>query len=350
MNKNTANPLTLFNTLQDQFRRQQTARNSFLETKIRIAGKVISLNFINEELQTNITRGLQHLSQNPLLKADAFFNIWDHESTQESLISAPWRESDVGRLGLIHSFCNQQFMTCYDTYSKATTLFDKDNNIGLLWFRSDKSIPEYEYSNPLRCLFHFWSRSQNMHLLHASAIGNNNGAVVISGRGGIGKSTTALNCVHFGLDYLGDDNCLIEAGSTSRVHCLYSSARIRHDGLSRVIDVDHSFESDHRNSKAKLLYFLRPQAIKQSTQQGVAIKAIIIPNITANSSTTIQPIKPVQAAMTLLPGTLYSLPGTDKTSSEFLKQLIQQAPIYKLNIGSDPKDVYRCISTLLDRV
>ena len=54
-------------------------------------------------------------------------------------------------------------------------------------------------------------------VVHAASVGTKDGAVLIVGKGGSGKSTSALACLNAGMYYLGDDYTLISNDSNPQV-------------------------------------------------------------------------------------------------------------------------------------
>ena len=90
-------------------------------------------------------------------------------------------------------------------------------------------------------------------LLHAAAVGDADGVVLLVGNGGSGKSTTSVVCSQAGLGFLADDFCLLEPGTLPRPA---STGRpsLRDDSACRVpgvevapadrLDEDHYFLVD----------------------------------------------------------------------------------------------------------
>lgn len=66
-------------------------------------------------------------------------------------------------------------------------------------------------------------------LLHAAAIGTEEGAVLITGKGGIGKSTTALSCLQSGPYYFADNYLIVRLEPEPLVYSLYCTAKLNAD-------------------------------------------------------------------------------------------------------------------------
>src|ERR1019366_3211194 len=81
-------------------------------------------------------------------------------------------------------------------------------------------------------LFHWWMESKDCQLVHGAAIGSGGEAVLITGKGGLGKSTTAVSCLTQGLQYVGDDYLVVALDPSPRVHSLYSTAKLNWDQMA----------------------------------------------------------------------------------------------------------------------
>src|SRR5690606_10227789 len=68
-------------------------------------------------------------------------------------------------------------------------------------------------------------KEHGMQLTHTGAISNGKTAVLLSGKGGSGKSTTTLACLTEGLYYLGEDYSILAPGP--EVFSIYNSAKWR---------------------------------------------------------------------------------------------------------------------------
>ena len=84
-----------------------------------------------------------------------------------------------------------------------------------------------------------WLASPTVQLIHAAAVSIDGRGVLLVGVGGRGKTTTALACARAGFSFLGDDLCVIEAGSPergfpARVHGLYATAKLNVDSRRQL--------------------------------------------------------------------------------------------------------------------
>ena len=79
--------------------------------------------------------------------------------------------------------------------------------------------------------------------------------MLLAGKGGSGKSTTALVCLHSSLVYAGDDYCLLATDDGPYVFSLYSTGKLNPDDVYRFSDLAPLNKNrDHLDSK-KALFF-----------------------------------------------------------------------------------------------
>src|SRR5690606_18578920 len=97
--------------------------------------------------------------------------------------------------------------------------------------------PWWECTFSFRILFHFWTRDLPAQLVHAGAMAKDGTGVLITGQSGSGKSTSCLNLLRAGYDYLGDDYVWIELSEQTTVYSLYQTAKIEAENLKeRFLD------------------------------------------------------------------------------------------------------------------
>ena len=61
---------------------------------------------------------------------------------------------------------------------------------------------------------------------HAAAVGQMGSGALLVGKGGSGKSTSALGSLASGWRYIGDDYCLLALNGIPQIHSLCTSAKL----------------------------------------------------------------------------------------------------------------------------
>ena len=70
---------------------------------------------------------------------------------------------------------------------------------------SSERLSLYERGKPFRVLLSVWLHDRGVQVVHAALVARGDRGVLLPGRGGAGKTTSALTCLLAGFRYLGDD-------------------------------------------------------------------------------------------------------------------------------------------------
>ena len=81
------------------------------------------------------------------------------------------------------------------------------------------------------------------------------GGVLLAGKGGSGKSTTALTCLNSELQYVSDDYCVVVAQPSPFAYNLYCTAKVRADNTHRVPHLMPTVSNGNRLGDEKALFF-----------------------------------------------------------------------------------------------
>ena len=84
-----------------------------------------------------------------------------------------------------------------------------------------------------------------MAICHAAVIGEDGVGLLIVGEGGRGKSTLALAAIGAGMDYLGDDYCLVDPQPPYRAYRLFNTAKLQVNARVQpdwIVDIEHEIE------------------------------------------------------------------------------------------------------------
>ncbi|BAQ65150.1 hypothetical protein [Geminocystis sp. NIES-3709] len=312
----------------------------------RIGNLTVKLRFAGNTLIPYLTKALEHLririSNNP----DLTILLWDSKSTGVKMPSPPWSIDDYGQDGLIQGFNNHRFCTIFRRTSIGLSMLDKENGIGIYWVKDPNTIPYWEIGAPLREIFYFWFSQYKIQLCHGGAVGKPNGGVLLVGKGGSGKSTTALACLHSELFYASDDYCLVQLEPIPRVLSLYSTGKKNVDDLDRLPFLKNiSSNTDHFEGE-KALYFIY-EYFPQKILSSFPLKTVLIPRITGKIDTNIEEASSIAGLKALAPSSIFQLPGDKRQSLKLMGNLLRQIPCFYLNLGTDIKQISEVISQLI---
>lgn len=315
---------------------------------LNIGGSVMQMRFAGTALVPQLLPALAHLVSSPQAQADVDIGIWDSVSTSIPMTPPPWSEADYLARGEIRgSDLNTAVQVAYHLGSGVLSMLHTERKTAVVWLHDAATVPYYEQAAPLRTLFHWWCAKQGQQLVHGAAVGFEYGAVLLTGKGGSGKSTTAIASLLAGLGYLGDDYVLCDLSTHgATVYSLFNSAKIDTHALTLFPQLVAQVANKDRATEEKSVVYVNnfyPERLLRSAP----LRAILIPQVTANINSYIQPIQAKAAFLALAPTTVFQLPGAREASVAFLRRLVMHLPCYQLQLGRDIAQIPQLIQTLL---
>src|ERR1700687_2215144 len=218
-------PIEYFQSVRELFARAAQAAGGCVERYYSIGGRTITLSFAGPALVPSITRALDHLAVDQKPLPELTILIWDSASTGQSMARPPWEPEALLPRGVIQGYNDERIYTAFQHGSSAVSLFDAQGDLGIFWVPTADDLVYWEKGAPLRTILHWWFSNNNRQLVHAAAIGMDGRGVLVGGKGGSGKSTTALSCLDSQLSYGGDDYSLLGFDAERIVYSLYNSAK-----------------------------------------------------------------------------------------------------------------------------
>jgi hypothetical protein len=211
------------------------------------------------------------------------------------------------------------------------------------------SYPFWEVGAPLRFILHDHFSRHGLQVVHAAAVGDDRGALLVVGKGGSGKSSTALAAAAHGLRYLGDDYCLVDPAGGA-VHTLYGTGK-----LVGAADVDRlpayrgrSFNADsfERGGSGKGV-FLVDEVCRGSLTASRQLRAIVLPRIAPDPASRGRAGSRGDALAAIFPSTVGQLPGAGPNDARNVERLVSNLPAFELQVGSDPRGAADAIREIL---
>lgn len=300
-----------------------------------IGGHRLLLRLAGEALEAGMTRAFGHLrcASGP---ADLEVAIWDSVSTG---ITLPPR---VGA-GDEEASCERVLQPGSGLFS----LLDGERGRAVLWIQDAETLPDNEVAAPLRALLHLWFRRHGGQLVHAGAVGLRRAGVLIAGRSGAGKSTTALACLRHGLDYAGDDYVLLQdAASSPRIHSLYNSAKLTPQQLETFPELATAiFNPDHDEESKPTLFVheLAPERVRRE----LPLAAILLPNVAPDRRIGVRRATPRDVVTALAPSTIFQLPDSGAQTLRKITHFASRVPSYWLDVGPDLEAVATTVRSVL---
>lgn len=346
MMKNDYLDTAAFNLLLEGFRCASESEENLIEEYIRVGGFTICLRFAGKGLVSQLMPALSHLSIQPAGPPNLTICLWDTASTgmqlhplldicRNQIRSQPHKYLTPRQE--IRLISNARIPATYESGSNVLSMFDPQRDLAVYWVDDGAALPYYERGAPVRTILNWWLSQHDMQCVHAGAVGVAEGGVLLIGKGGSGKSTTALACLESDLLYASDDYCLVGTQPSPYVYSLYNTAKLRGSlDIERQPHFLPMLDNPERMDDEKLMIFVG-QHLPHKLQNGFPLKAILLPTVTSNIDTKTSPVSAGEALRSLVPTTLFQLPGAAEQAFRRMTRLVQQLPCYRLELGSDIK-------------
>lgn len=318
-----------------------------VERSYIIGGYRIRLHFSGPAL-LSLTRALEHLATDDHSTPDLTICLWDSESTGQRMTPRPWQEDDFLARGVIQGYNTERIYTAFQHGSGAVNVLDVERNLAIFW-APDHRLPYWEYGSPLRTILHWWLLSRGLQLVHAAAVGTSSGGVLIGGKGGSGKSTTALACLESNLFYVGDDYTLLALDSGPVVHSLYNSAKLNSDHVQRFPALLPKIANPERLADEKALVFVNEHDPSKVANR-LPVRAILLPRVTGLPDTRLKRVSVAATLAALAPSTIFQLPRAGSEALKFLAAFARPLPCFSIEVGTDLSTIPPVIEELLAEI
>lgn len=311
-----------------------------------IAGTRVCLKFAGGQLVPLIVRAFEHIRIDPVSDPDFSICLWDSESTEVEMVRPPCRWDCFTNRGDIWGFTSRRIKTAFHWVENSVHIMDMQTDTAVFWVQSTARMPFWVHASPLRTPIHWWMEKNGFQLIHAAAIGTDDGAVLITGKGGVGKSTTALTSLRAGLYYLADDYLIVGLDPEPRVYTLYSTAKLNSDQIVNLPEFQPLITNQHALDDEKAVIFLYPDFSRQ-IKNSMPVKAILLPRIQKRLDTVFTPADALSAQRAAAFTTMSQLPYAGRRTHEFLDRLSQALPKFYLDLGQDLHQIPEAITSFL---
>ena len=344
----TADPLAFFREARGAFERAAQAAGGTIERFYTIAGDAVRLRFAGPALAPALTPALDHLGAGPHPAPALTVCLWDSEATGVAMPPPPWGAEDYVARGEIRGYSTDRIRTAFQQGACSLSMLDVEQSSALYWIRDARRVPSWETAAPLRTVLHWWMGTRGRQLVHAAAVGTPAGGVLLAGKGGSGKSTTALACLESDLLYLSDDYTLLSADPMPYAHSLYSSAKVDAAAAQRLPHLTRAVAEADRFDCDKALIFVA-ERYPEKMARGFPTRAILLPRVTHGSHTSVRETSSAAGLRALAASTVFQLAGAGHRDLQAVAALVRRTPCFDLLLGQNVGDVPQVIADLLAR-
>ena len=208
-----------------------------------------------------------------------------------------------------------------------TWFLDPVESRAVRWVDEIGDVPLWEQINPLRCAARWWSVEHDAAMTHCAAVGNADGAVLLVGDAGAGKSTTSLACLDH-LDVLGDDFCFVEprAGATSLVHPMYRIGKLDDRSLELLPHLRDRVLGSGMRGKSLI-------DMGNATMAARPVAAVCAVVQRPGETTRVVPMRRLEALQAVAPSTTMQIRLLQEATFQLLVKAMFHTPTYTLEVG-----------------
>lgn len=354
-------PTACFDLMLAGFVRAAGSPEGTIERHYRFGPCTARLRFAGPSLLDAFGPAIDHLLVDDDAPVDVSIDLWDSTSTGAPL--SPLIEYLRQRIGYDHyqfltprheilRIDNERVPATLDQWSGALSVYDRIASHGVYWVDSADDVPYFERAAPLRTMLSWALSDRGLQSVHAAAVGSADGGVLLAGRGGSGKSSTALRCLESGMGHLADDYCLVgvdDADGTVAAHSLYAVAKL--DGvadLQRMPTFLPHIANPQAAGDQKLLMYLA-DGFGDRLVRSFPVRAVLVPRVTDADDTSLEPIGAAAALRALGPTTLLQRPGAGEEALRAMSAVVRGVPCFELRLGRISEQIPRVIGDLLSR-
>lgn len=236
------------------------------------------------------------------------------------------KESSRGR---IPEWCDDDFLAVGASY--ALFLVDRSVTPGraLVFYDRPSAVPTWDICAPFRIPLGFLLPRLGYHLVHGAAVKTPHGGCLLVGKGGSGKSSSALAALSpvSRMGFLGEDYLLVEEGNVT-AHPFYRSLKVDARGLQRMpwlSDFEVVGEQDGKSCR-----IVAPTRLQTKTQ----LRLLLWPD--RESATPFTSIPRGVALRKFAPSSLFQNPNAGPEDFRALVSLCRSLESFSLGLGDSP--------------
>ncbi len=343
-------PEAFFREAESAVRHIAATTSTTSEFYFSIDGLVIHCRFYTDALVGKIRPALDHLAlTTPPASADLTIHLWADHPDLPSIPPAYPLMLETARKHLLRVCSDTRFKAFDEDWLGSRTWIDLDAGEAFYCVHSTATLPYYETAAPLRALLNAFLNRHRRQLVHASAVGDARGGLLLVGQGGSGKSSTALLCLDSPLFHLADDWCVIAPGTPPRLASAYNSAKLRPDNLHRFPALAARIHNHDKLDEEKATLFLH-RHFPEKLLTGCPARAVILPTVTGEATTRIERVAGVHTWRAMVSCTLTQIPGADRESLALMTAFSARLPAYRLLLGRDLPAIPGVLAGLLDQL
>lgn len=259
---------------------------------------------------------------------EATIYAWDESAGKTGFPPPPWGEEFVyTHRGDIQGFGHEQIKVSFSLHSGLLSMYHREERVGIYWTTNAARMPGYEWAAPMRRILNWIGIEHGLQLTHAGAVGVNGRGLLLTGKGGSGKSTTTLACLHAGWDFVSDDYCWVSTEPVPTAHAVYRTAKLRPEQHTDL----PNWNRDERLSEDKDVFDLR-SLDGANLVDSLKLEALLLPRPQEVPKAKLRKAEKKEAVANISLTTMSQLACSGPKNMNILRDLAQTLPSYHLDL------------------
>lgn len=323
-----ATPAEFFAAVADAYQRACGKSSAPLRRSYRFGPSQLSWETPSQKLADFFSRAWGAGTDAPAESGSRIW-AWDEHATGVTCPSPPWGgHTPYTRRGDVPWFQDPRYLCAYNWGSQTVCLYDKKERHGLYWTRDASALPGWEQTAPMRSLMHWHGLTHRLQMTHGAVVDG----LLLAGKGGSGKSTTALACLEAGLPFLCDDYCFVTVDPEPTAFGILANARVFPDSFQWLPELRHS-ESQPSDDKVSI-------NLERVRLPEMPLRALILPHLAPDHpGPALEPASFEEALKAVALPTMSQLPGAGPETYAILSQLCRKLPVYHLHLNRQASEV-----------
>jgi hypothetical protein len=308
----------------------------------RMGGLPVSVCFLDENLHHQVAPAFQHLRVDEQFEPELTVYV---ARALPKFANLPSQLADLGlsKLDVLSLQLHGMELIVLRQGQVIAALDAKGGNA--CWLElSAPGLTYLDQAAPMYHLLSLWFAGRGRFLFHGAAVGEAGKGVLILGNGGAGKSTTALACLEAGMQFVGDDRCLLALAEAPTVYSLFGTAKLAETERFPLLAEDVDIIGIDGEEKA--MYRLQRRGLQPRLQ----LRAILLAQIETRAGSKVYPLNAKSGYLGLASSAALHLPQFRRAALKCFEEAARVLPVYSLKLGSDIHSTPAVVRQLLSEL